>query len=192
MAIKTMIRSRERVSVKFTFCFCVSAVICLTVTVFLYKHLDSRFFMSEFPLLMMLCVGVSWAAAVGSPLKSGILTLFLIGEYGGLSLFSKYVTGDWEMRIFGRMVLQVSLKEIGVPFFAAALTAAAAYGICAGIVSILARRVKKGPEILPAVSCVDMMPRLPGPHRPEFTVSREEIYFLLGMNEQISLKNDAH
>ena len=105
-----------------------------------------------------------------------------------MSFFSSRVAGDWELRVFDLVVLQVSLKQARMLFPAAILTAVIAFILCLAILKALSRQGKKEPQIPQVVSYVDKMPRLPAPSIAEIILSQEEIEFLLGKNEQVAAK----
>lgn len=174
----TMTNLRERPIAKFGLCFIVSSAICLAVIFILFKS----------PMLAMLCVGLALAITLFDAFKAAMLALLLIGEYAALSFFLSRVTGDWELRVFDLVVLQVSLKQTRMLFPAAVLFAAVAFILCLAILKVLSRQGKKEPEILQVVSYADRMPGLPAPSSAEITLSQEEIEFLLGNNGQMAAK----
>jgi hypothetical protein len=183
-----MINLRERPFAKFGLCFIISSAICLIFILFLYKGMDKRAFLPEFPVLAMLCVCLSLAITLFDVFQAAMLALLLIGEYVALSFFSGRMAGDWELRVFDQAVLQVSLKQTHMLLSAAILTAAVAFILCMTIVKLMSRRENKEPQILQEVSYADMTPRLPLLSSSEVTLSQEEIEFLLGKNEQMAAK----
>ena len=185
---RKMIRLRERPAVKCALCLIVSCVICLTVVLLLYKEADQRALFGEFPLLLMLCAGLSLAITLFDALHAAVLTLVLVGEYAALSFFASQLTGDWELRVLDIVALQVSLRQTRMLFPAAVLTAAGAFLACLIIVKALSRREKKEPRIVQAVSYDDTRPVLPPAAAAELALSQEEIECLLGKNEHMAVK----
>jgi hypothetical protein len=179
---------RERPIVTFALCLSLSGALCLTGIFLLYKDVDQNALFSEIPLLAVLCVGLSLAITLFDAFKAAMLTLLLIVEYAALGFFSGHVTGDWEVRVFDLMVLQVGITQTRMLYPAAILIAVGAFILCKITVAALSRPDKKDPEILQAVSYADTMPRFPSSSNAEVPLSREEIEFLLGKKEHMAAK----
>jgi hypothetical protein len=179
---------RGRPIVTFAICLGLSGALCLAGISLLYKDMDPGVAAAELPLLAMLCVGVSLAITLFGAFKSAMLTFFLIVEYAALGYFSSHAAGDWEVRVFDSLVLQVSIAPTYMFYPAAIFIAAGAFILCRITVAVLARRGEKEPEIIQALSYTDMYPRLPSSPGPDVTLSREEIDSLLGRTEQMAAK----
>jgi hypothetical protein len=178
----------ERSFVKFALCLIASGAVCITVVFFLYKDMDLRVLVSEFPLLLMLCVGLSLAVTLFNALTSAMLTVLLIGEYAALSVFASRISGEWELRFLDRVIFQVSFAQTHLRFQAALCTAVVAFIICRAIVRAMSRRVNREPEIVQVASNADMVSRLPVQSNADVILSQEEMEFILARNEPMAAK----
>jgi hypothetical protein len=181
-------RLRERSFAEFALCLMISGIVCLVVVVLLYGNMAARVLRTEFTLMAMLCAGLSLAITMFDTVKAAMLTLLLIGEYAALSIVSGRMSVDLELRVWDLIHLQLNLRQARMLFPAALITSCVAFILCSLIVGVLLRRGKNEPCITEVVPGTDTLPRYPVRPNAEPVLSREELRFLLGKDEQMAVK----